>query len=93
MKADEAYTCRHLSDGRNPPDPNRVPDPSDIIASFLIVNGQITPESYERSRTHRLVSMDGLMKLESALMERVKVGLERAREAEVGMAREMEGEG
>jgi hypothetical protein len=36
--------------------------------------------------------MDGMMKLESALMERVRVGLERARDAEVGMARQMEEE-
>ncbi|KAK4701988.1 hypothetical protein P7C70_g4235, partial [Phenoliferia sp. Uapishka_3] len=76
----------HIADHRNPADPNRVPDPSDIIASVLVENGELLPESYSPSGTHRIVTMDGMMKLPDTLMKKFVESLEKVRKIEVEIA-------
>ena len=69
---------------------NRVPDPSDIIASVLIQSTQVSSTSYEVSQTHRLVTMDGMMKLNQSLQDKLLEGLQRCREAEIDLHRSTE---
>ncbi|SCZ93899.1 BZ3500_MvSof-1268-A1-R1_Chr6-3g08966 [Microbotryum saponariae] len=79
----------HITDQRTQFDVlSRVPDPSDIIASLLVQNGEIIRESYQPSGTHRLVTIDGMMKLEHELFEAVKEKLGRVRGVEEEIARE-----
>lgn len=75
----------HIADERNPADTNRVPDPSDIIASILIQEGKVVPESYEPSPTYRLVTMDGLLQLPEGLGNRLVEALKKVREVEEEM--------
>lgn len=58
---------------------NSVPDPSDIIASILIQDSKINPTAYEASRTHRLVTMQGMMKLNQSLHDVLVKALEKVR--------------
>ncbi|KAK4049056.1 hypothetical protein OIV83_004418 [Microbotryomycetes sp. JL201] len=73
----------HIADARAPADLNRVPDPSDIIASVLVQEGRIVPESYEPGGMHRMVTNDGLMKLDEGLMPIVRQALEQVRQIEL----------
>ncbi|KAL8278915.1 hypothetical protein RQP46_008584 [Phenoliferia psychrophenolica] len=77
----------HIADERNPADANRVPDPSDIIASVLVQDGAVVPSSYSPSGTHRVVSMDGMMRLPEGLMRSFRDALGKVREVEVGIAK------
>ncbi|SCV67424.1 BQ2448_5035 [Microbotryum intermedium] len=79
---------QHITDQRTQIDVlSRVPDPSDIIASLLVQNGEIIPDSYQPSGTHRLVTIDGMMKLERELFRAVRVRLARVRDVEEEIAR------
>ncbi|KAM0787367.1 hypothetical protein ACM66B_003453 [Microbotryomycetes sp. NB124-2] len=73
----------HIADARAPADLNRVPDPSDIIASILVQDGQIVPESYEPGGMHRMVTNDGLMRLDEGLMAIVRQAMEQVRQIEL----------
>ncbi|KAK4055963.1 hypothetical protein OIO90_002956 [Microbotryomycetes sp. JL221] len=73
----------HIADARAPADLNRVPDPSDIVASVLCQQGHIVAESYEPGQMHRLVSIDGLMKLDTGLMNIVRQAFEQVRQIEL----------
>lgn len=82
----------HIADARCPLDPNRVPDPSDIIASLLVQGGKVIAESYEAGAMHRLVTADGMMKLDESLMKELRKGLEKVRQVEEEVAREANAE-
>lgn len=77
---------RHIADERNPADANRVPDPDDIIASVLVQNDEVVPSSYSPSGTHRVVSMDGMMRLPESLMRSFSQASAKVREVEKSIA-------
>ncbi|ORY88113.1 hypothetical protein BCR35DRAFT_302029 [Leucosporidium creatinivorum] len=79
----------HIPDHRSPPSQGRIPDPSDIIASLLVTNGQIDPASYEPGQMHRLVTSDGMMRLDEGLMKGLREGLEKVRKVEEEVGGEM----
>ncbi len=81
----------HIADQRKPADQNRVPDPNDIIASVLVRDGKVFTEQggYEPGAHHRLVTMDGVMKLSEGLMALLQQALVRVR----GMEKEIVGQG
>ena len=76
----------HIADERNPADANRVPDPSDIIASVLCQAGRVVSSSYSPSGTHRVVTMEGMMKLPEGLMRSFRDALDKVRAVEVEFA-------
>ncbi|GAA5968805.1 hypothetical protein JCM11641_000738 [Rhodosporidiobolus odoratus] len=76
-------TFIHIADARAPADANRQPHPQDVIASVLVQNGKIVPESYEANKAaYRLVSQDGLQRLPSGLHEKVVEACHRVWEVE-----------
>lgn len=77
----------HIADERNPADANRVPDPSDIIASVLVQDGQVVTTSYSPSGTHRIVTMDGMMRLPASLMDKFRAACEVVRSVEEDVAK------
>ena len=74
--------CSHIADARAPADLNRVPDPSDIIASVLVQSGKIVPKSYEPGDMHRFVTNDGMFRLDGSLMDVLRSTLEAVRQME-----------
>jgi len=68
-----------------------VPDPNDIIASVLVQNGKVHQGEggYEKGELHRLVTMDGAMRLSEGLMALLQQALVRVR----GMEKEIAGAG
>lgn len=68
-----------------------MPDPNDIIASVLIQNGVVHQGEggYEPGAHHRLVTMDGMMRLSEGLMALLQQALVRVR----GMEKEIAGQG
>ncbi|GJN88960.1 hypothetical protein Rhopal_001931-T1 [Rhodotorula paludigena] len=85
-------THLHIGDERAPADANRVPAPQDILASVLVQQGKVVPESYEPNRVaYRLVTEDGLMRLPHGLGEKVREACKRVREVEEEVARDEQG--
>ena len=66
-----------------------MPDPNDIIASVLVQDGKVFQGEggYEKGQHHRIVTMDGVMKLSEGLMALLQQALVRVR----GMEKEIVG--
>ncbi|KZO94668.1 hypothetical protein CALVIDRAFT_196277 [Calocera viscosa TUFC12733] len=64
-----------ISDARNPPMPNRTPEPEDTLGMVQVAEGQILPDSYEPMPTYRVCTTDGILtltpELEQLLIERL----------------------
>ncbi|KAF8635670.1 hypothetical protein AX15_000296 [Amanita polypyramis BW_CC] len=65
----------HIHDERNVPALGRIGDPDDIIASVLVENGKILPETYQPMPAYRLCTTDGVTKLTPGLAARLQVFL------------------
>ncbi|KAF8639143.1 hypothetical protein AX17_001633 [Amanita inopinata Kibby_2008] len=57
----------HIHDERNVPPLGRIGDPDDIIASVLVENGKILPETYQAMPAYRLCTTDGITRLTPGL--------------------------
>ncbi|KAJ3395636.1 hypothetical protein HDU80_010269 [Chytriomyces hyalinus] len=57
----------NISDQRTYTPWGRVSDPEDLLGSVLLKDGNIVEKSYERTPTHRLVSLNGLVQLSEFL--------------------------
>lgn len=71
-----------LVDERNIPPVNRAGDPDDIIASVLVKNGTVVPDTYEPSQTYRVYTRDGFMTLPKELNDALLQSLQVARQIE-----------
>lgn len=60
----------YVIDGRTPTPDGEVP-PHDIIGVFEVKTGAIVPNSYQANPNHRILSADGLFRLEPTLHERL----------------------
>ncbi|KAI5891214.1 uncharacterized protein SCHCODRAFT_02668600 [Schizophyllum commune H4-8] len=69
------------SDERNIPALGRIGDPDDIIASVLVENGKILPETYQPMPAYRVVTADGVVQLSEGLAQKLKELLEDAERA------------
>lgn len=53
----------HIADGRAMSIFSRCPEPDDIIATVLVRDGKMLPETLESMPTHRLLTINGLFQL------------------------------
>jgi hypothetical protein len=60
----------YLVDARTPTPAGQVP-PHDIIGAFDVRDGEIVPASYQANASHRILSSDGLFKLEPTLHDQL----------------------
>ena len=67
----------YLIDARTPTPAGAVP-PHDIIGAVEVRDGEIVPESYQANANHRILSSDGLFKLEPSLHEQLMLRVTRA---------------
>ncbi|KAJ7594042.1 hypothetical protein C8J56DRAFT_426534 [Mycena floridula] len=75
----------HIHDSRNIPALGRIGDPDDIIASVLVQDGKILPETYEAMPSYRICTSDGLTQLTPGLAQKLRSSLEEQakRESEI----------
>ncbi|KAJ6613578.1 hypothetical protein B0H10DRAFT_2047783 [Mycena sp. CBHHK59/15] len=66
----------HVHDDRNIPALGRIGDPDDIIASVLVQDGKILPETYQAMPAYRMCTSDGLTQLTPGLAQKLLVVLE-----------------
>ncbi|KAI4526513.1 hypothetical protein K523DRAFT_232833 [Schizophyllum commune Tattone D] len=66
---------------RNIPALGRIGDPDDIIASVLVEDGKILPETYQPMPAYRVVTADGVVQLSEGLAQKLKELLEAAERA------------
>ncbi|PVF96935.1 hypothetical protein CPB86DRAFT_735811 [Serendipita vermifera] len=66
----------HIQDERNVPPLGRIGDPDDIIASVMVENGKILPETYQRMPSYRLFTADGPPQLSRGLAQRLQAALQ-----------------
>ncbi|CAK5263740.1 unnamed protein product [Mycena citricolor] len=66
----------HIHDERNVPALGRIGDPDDIIASVLVDEGKIQPETYQAMPAYRLCTADGPTQLTPGLARRLVEALE-----------------
>ncbi|KAG7095890.1 hypothetical protein E1B28_006578 [Marasmius oreades] len=66
----------HIHDNRNVPALGRIGDVDDIIATVLVEEGKILPETYQIMPAYRLVTADGVTQLTPGLAEKLKSVLE-----------------
>lgn len=73
----------HVHDSRNLPALGRIGDPDDIIASVLVRDSKILPDTYQPMPSYRLCTSDGPTLLTDGLAAKLKLVLEAtvAREA------------
>ncbi|TFK20635.1 hypothetical protein FA15DRAFT_673314 [Coprinopsis marcescibilis] len=72
----------HIHDQRNPPPVGRIGDPDDIIATVLVEDGVVKPETYQAMPSYRVVTADGITQLTPGLMQRLIQSLQRVSEGE-----------
>ncbi|KAF6748049.1 hypothetical protein DFP72DRAFT_1015767 [Ephemerocybe angulata] len=72
----------HIHDQRNPPALGRVGDPDDIIASVLVENSTVKPETYQPMPSYRVCTADGVLQLTPAMLEDLVTALQRVVEGE-----------
>ncbi|KAJ8596052.1 hypothetical protein M405DRAFT_929086 [Rhizopogon salebrosus TDB-379] len=68
----------HIHDSRNVPALGRIGDPDDIIASVLVQDGKILPETYQPMPSYRVCTSDGPTLLTEGLATKLKSMLEDA---------------
>ncbi|KAJ7326493.1 hypothetical protein DFH08DRAFT_886066 [Mycena albidolilacea] len=66
----------HIHDDRNVPALGRIGDPDDIIATVLVENGEIRPETYQAMPSYRICTSDGPTQLTPGLSQKLQVVLE-----------------
>jgi hypothetical protein len=66
----------HIHDERNVPALGRIGDPDDIVATVLVEDGKILPETYQPMPAYRLCTADGVVHLTSGLTVRLRQVLE-----------------
>ncbi|KAF9255249.1 hypothetical protein L218DRAFT_967481, partial [Marasmius fiardii PR-910] len=66
----------HIHDNRNVPALGRIGDVDDIIATVLVEEGKMLPETYQIMPAYRLVTADGVTQLTPGLSEKLKSVLE-----------------
>ncbi|KIK92904.1 hypothetical protein PAXRUDRAFT_829548 [Paxillus rubicundulus Ve08.2h10] len=66
----------HIHDSRNIPALGRVGDPDDIIASVLVEDSKILPDTYQAMPSYRLCTSDGPTQLTEGLATKLKNVLE-----------------
>ncbi|KAG1767802.1 hypothetical protein EDD22DRAFT_949857 [Suillus occidentalis] len=66
----------HVHDSRNLPALGRVGDPDDIIASVLVRDSKILPDTYQPMPSYRLCTSDGPTLLTEGLAAKLKLVLE-----------------
>ncbi len=54
----------------------RIADPQDILGSVLVKNGIIVPNSFVAMPTHRIVTRDGLFKLNAFFHQKLLENLQ-----------------
>ncbi|KAL1670290.1 hypothetical protein GGF50DRAFT_42901 [Schizophyllum commune] len=77
LHADQQFSL----DERNIPALGRIGDPDDIIASVLVEDGRILPETYQPMPAYRVVTADGVVQLSEGLAQKLKELLEAAERA------------
>ncbi|KAG1859999.1 hypothetical protein C8R48DRAFT_755516 [Suillus tomentosus] len=73
----------HIHDSRNLPALGRIGDPDDIIASVLVQDSKILPDTYQSMPSYRLCTSDGPTLLTEGLAAKLKLVLEGAIAREV----------
>ncbi|OJA12255.1 hypothetical protein AZE42_04073 [Rhizopogon vesiculosus] len=68
----------HIHDNRNVPALGRIGDPDDIIASVLVQDSKILPETYQPMLSYRVCTSDGPTLLTEGLADKLKSMLENA---------------
>lgn len=68
----------HIHDERNIPAMGRVGDPDDIIASVLVEEGKILPDTYQPMPAYRIATADGVLQLTEGLAQKLREVLEAA---------------
>ncbi|KAG2347114.1 hypothetical protein BDR05DRAFT_1057145 [Suillus weaverae] len=68
----------HIHDSRNLPALGRIGDPDDIIASVLVRDSEILPDTYQPMPSYRLCTSDGPTLLTEGLAAKLKLVLEDA---------------
>ncbi|KAJ7164923.1 hypothetical protein C8R46DRAFT_900803 [Mycena filopes] len=72
-------SCRrlfYLLDERNIPALGRIGDPDDIIATVLVEDGEIRPETYQAMPSYRICTSDGPTQLTEGLAQKLQAVLE-----------------
>ncbi|KAG6826402.1 hypothetical protein H0H92_015967 [Tricholoma furcatifolium] len=72
----------HIHDDRNIPPLGRIGDPDDIIASVLVQDSKILPETYQPMPSYRLCTSDGLLTLTPGLARHLQAFLIKRAELE-----------
>ncbi|KAH0831166.1 hypothetical protein J3R83DRAFT_13742 [Lanmaoa asiatica] len=67
----------HIHDYRNVPALGRIGDPDDIIASVLVQDSKILPDTYQAMPSYRFCTADGPTQLTEGLAKKLKNVLER----------------
>ncbi|KIY68239.1 hypothetical protein CYLTODRAFT_351743 [Cylindrobasidium torrendii FP15055 ss-10] len=62
----------HIHDERNLPPMGRIGDPDDIIASVLVEDGKIKPETYQAMPAYRTCTAHGVTQLTEGLAAKLK---------------------
>ncbi|KZS96808.1 hypothetical protein SISNIDRAFT_286426 [Sistotremastrum niveocremeum HHB9708] len=78
----------HINDERNVPALGRINDPEDIVASVMVEDGKILPDTYQVMPTYRLITTDGPIRLPHGLDERLSETLEQLQTDDSGAARD-----
>ncbi|KAF9233905.1 hypothetical protein BU15DRAFT_90179 [Melanogaster broomeanus] len=68
----------HIHDNRNIPALGRIGDPDDIVASVLVQDSKILPDTYQAMPSYRLCTSDGPTQLTEGLARKLKSVLEDA---------------
>ncbi|KAG8216038.1 hypothetical protein J3R82DRAFT_8035 [Butyriboletus roseoflavus] len=66
----------HIHDHRNVPALGRIGDPDDIIASVLVQDSKILPDTYQAMPSYRFCTADGPTQLTEGLAKKLKSVLE-----------------
>ncbi|KAJ7057020.1 hypothetical protein C8F01DRAFT_1153096 [Mycena amicta] len=72
----------HIYDDRNIPALGRIGDPDDIIASVLVEDGKMQPDTYQAMPAYRLCTADGPTRLTSGLAQKLRNLLEERAKSE-----------
>ncbi|KAG6867987.1 hypothetical protein C0993_008671 [Termitomyces sp. T159_Od127] len=62
----------HIHDDRNIPPLGRIGDPDDIIATVLVRDSKIIPETYQPMPAYRMCTSDGLVTLTPGLAQHLR---------------------
>lgn len=65
----------HIHDARNIPALGRIGDPDDILASVLVQDSKIIPETYQPMPSYRFCTADGVIQLTPGLMQKLHARL------------------